>query len=133
MSAIRMEYDHNITVLINPLKDKNINFSNFNEETDIVKGVFLTRSYNNPSGVLPEENIFISNDEQWFYALGYYKDFSKRMPDTDENNDIIEKIIDYINEFSSDNQLDMALKEHCHNCSKQETLYCQIECNYGAI
>ena len=61
------------------------------------------------------------------------KDFEKVIPDTEENNDIIERIFDYINEFSSGNQLDMALQEYCRNCGKQDTLYCQIECNYGAI
>lgn len=133
MSAIRMECDKSITVLINPLRDKNINFSEFNEKTDIVKGVFLTRSYENPSGVLPEEHIFISNDEQWFYWLGYNKDFEKVIPDTEENNNIIEKIFDYFNEFSSGNQIDIALKEHCNRCNKQGTLYCEINCSYGAV
>ena len=125
MAAIRMECDNSITVLINPLVNEN--------KQDITKGVFLTRSYKNPSGVLPKENIFISNNEKWFYWLGYNKDFQKEAPDTIENNDIVEKIIDYINEFSSGRQLDIALQEHCNNCSKQNTLYCQIECNYGAI
>ncbi len=127
MAAIRMECDPSITVLINPWKDENRNFN------EMLKGVYLTRSYKNPSGVLPEENIFINNNEKWFYWLGYNKDFQKEVPNTTENNDIIEKIIDYINEFSSGNQLDIALREHCNNCSKQDTLYCQIECNYGAI
>lgn len=116
MAAIRMECDHSITVLINPWTNE--------ERKDIIKGVFLTRNYKNPSGVLPQENIFISNNEQWFYWLGYHKDFQKEIPDTTENNDIIDKIIDYINEFSSGRQLDMALQEHCNNCSKQDTLYC---------
>jgi hypothetical protein len=122
MAAIRMECDNSITVLVDPL-----------ENNTIKNGVFLTRSYKNPSGVLPEEHIFISNNEQWFYWLGYNKDFQKEVPDTIENNDIIEKIFDYINEFSSGRQLDIALQEHCHNCSKQDTLYCQTTCNYGAI
>lgn len=125
MSAIRMECDNSITVLINPWTNE--------DKQNITKGVFLTRSYKNPSGVLPQENIFISNDARWFYWLGYYKDFQKEVPDTPENNDIVEKIIDYINEFSSGRQLDISLQEHCNDCSKQDTLYCRMTCNYGAI
>ena len=125
MSAVRMECCDNITVLINPWTNE--------QRNNIAKGVFLTRSYNNPSGVLPREHIFISNDERWFYWLGYYKDFQKEVPDTPENNDIVEKIIDYINEFSSGRQLDTSLQKHCNNCNKQDTLYCQITCNYGAM
>ena len=125
MSAIRMECDNSITVLIDPWMNE--------QRNNIIKGVFLTRSYNNPSGVLPQEHIFISNNEKWFYWLGYYKDFQKEVPNTIENNDIIDKIIDYINEFSSGNQLDIAMKEHCKNCNKQETLYCEAYCQYGMI
>ena len=125
MSAVRMDCDNSITVLINPWTNE--------DKQNIAKGVFLTRSYKNPSGVLPQEHIFISNDARWFYWLGYYKDFQKEVPDTPENNDIVEKIIDYINEFSSGRQLDISLQEHCNDCSKQDTLYCQITCNYGAI
>lgn len=46
------------------------------------------------------------------------KDFQKEVPDTIKNNDIIEKVIDYINKFSSGNQIDIALQEHCNNCNK---------------
>ena len=67
MSAIRMECDNSITVLIDPWTNE--------DKQNIIKGVFLTRSYKHPSGVLPQEHIFISNDERWFYWLGYYKDF----------------------------------------------------------
>ena len=43
-----------------------------NKRNNIAKGVFLTRSYNNPGGVLPE-HIFISNDERWFIGWDIIK------------------------------------------------------------
>ena len=93
MAAIRMECNNSITVLCNPWENE--------DKKDITKGIYLTRDYKNPSGVLPKEHIFISNDEKWFYWLGYYKDFKKEAYNTVENNNIIERIIDYINKFSS--------------------------------
>jgi hypothetical protein len=89
MSAIRMEYDNSITVLINPLKDETGN--------NIIKGIYLTRSYKNPSGILPKEHIFISDNERWFYWLGYYKNWKNEIPNTEEETGAIKKVCNYIN------------------------------------
>lgn len=85
MAAIRMEANKNITVLINPQKDG-----------EIKEGVYLTRNYKNASGILPEENIFISNDEKLFRYLGYYENWQKEIINLPEHNKILEKILNYI-------------------------------------
>lgn len=119
MSAIRMEEDHSITVLIDPQ----------NKDGETIQGVYLTRDYKNPSGILPEEHIFISNDEQWFYWLGYHKvDY---IPDTDSNNIIVEKINSYVNEYSIENQERLFIESQCKQCGKQETLWCIMQCPYS--
>lgn len=125
MSAIRMECDHSITVLCNPWKDET--------REEIAQGIYLTRSYKNPSGILPKENIFISNNEQWFYWLGYHKKWQDEIPDTEEEIEALEKVFDYIEEYSSGNQLDQFIQAQCKDCNKKETLFCQIECSNGAI
>lgn len=125
MSAIRMEYDNSITVLINPWKDET--------REEITQGIYLTRNYINPSGILPQENIFISNNEQWFYWLGYYKKWQDEIPDTEEEIEALERVFDYIEEYSSENQLDQFIQTQCKDCNKKETLFCQIECSNGAI
>lgn len=94
MAALKMESQKDITVLINP-----------EENGETKQGVYLTRRYKNGSGILPKEHIFISNNEKWFYWLGYYKKWQTEYKQTTENIDIEERIIDYINLMSSENQL----------------------------
>jgi hypothetical protein len=119
MSAIRMNKHNDITVLIDPQ----------DENGKTIKGVYLTRSYNNPSGILPEENIFLSTNEQWFYWLGYHD--INDIPDTEENNIIVEKIYDYFYEYSSENQIRLFKESQCKQCNKQETYYCEAVCSCG--
>lgn len=87
MSAIRMEYDPDITVLIDPWKDET--------REEIAKGVYLTRNYINPSGILPKENFFLNNNEQWFYWLGYNKEWESKISENEKG--MIEKVRSYIN------------------------------------
>lgn len=88
MSAIRMEENKKVTVLIDPM----------NENKKEVKGVYLTKNYINPSGKLPEENIFISDNKDWFYYLGYNKLDNKPcyIKDNKETKGILNKVKKYI-------------------------------------
>lgn len=87
MSAIRMEYNPDITVLIDPWKDET--------REEIAKGVYLTRNYINPSGILPKENFFLNDNEQWFYWLGYNKEWESKISENEKG--MIEKVRSYIN------------------------------------
>lgn len=85
MAAIRMEENNKITVLVNPWENK--------QKEKSIKGVFLTRHYENPSGVLPEEHLFVSDNEDWFYWLGYNTYWMREVTDQEVHN--IKKVINY--------------------------------------
>ena len=123
MSAIRMEEDKSITVLINPQ----------NEIGETIPGVYLTRDYINPTGILPKENLFISKDEKWFYWLGYNKmdKVTDEVSETDSNNDILDRIYSYLEEYSSENQYRLFIESQCKQCGKQDTLWCIMQCPYS--
>lgn len=86
MAAIRLDCDNSITVLIEPWKD--------DKRDEILKGVYLTRNYKNASGILPEENMFISNSERWFFWLGYYNNWQEQVLESERDN--IAKVFNYI-------------------------------------
>ncbi len=123
MAAIRMEGDNSITVLVDPWIKKMFG--------EIAQGVYLTRSYENATGILPEEHIFISKNESWFYWLGYYKDLNSIVPDTPETNDELEIVTNYINEYSIENQIQEYSRKLCEKCNKKETMYCEMQCPNG--
>jgi hypothetical protein len=88
MAAIRMEENNKVTVLINPVTENN----------EVIEGVFLTNNYENGSGILPEENLPISNNKDWFYYLGYNKLNNKPcyIADSEENINILNNVREYI-------------------------------------
>lgn len=92
MSAIRMEENQDFTVLINPQ----------NEKGEVIEGVYLTSEYINSTNLLPQNNLYIGWDKNYFYYLGYHKlDYKDPYIEESKRQNIISKVNRYINANSN--------------------------------